>query len=109
MKDAAEDWLPGQKRGEWNLILSKYSATRWSYFLKNPSGGGSGASSYPSPKAAFHAGVYRVAWGEPSVNPGKEKVWVIEQIWDGQKEDYVTKKSYWWKIPPDQLAVKFKS
>lgn len=69
-------------------------------------GGGSGSGAYPTAKAAFAAGT-RIAWGEPSVNPGKEKAWVIEQVWDGEKEDYVTKKSYWWTIPADKLAVKF--
>jgi hypothetical protein len=109
LKDDEEDWLPGQKRGEWNLILSKYSPSRWSYFLKNPVGGGSGSTSYPSIKAAFSAGTYRVAWGEPSVNPGKKKVWVIQQEWDFEAEEYKTKKSYWWDIPENLLAIKFKS
>jgi hypothetical protein len=108
LKDDQEEWLAPQKRGEWNLIISKYSATRWQYFLKNPHGGGSGSSSYPTLRAAFAAGTRPVAWGEPSVNPGKKKIWVIEQVWDFNKEDYVVKKSYWWDIPADLLGTKFR-
>lgn len=106
--DAEAGWQPGQKRNEWNLSLYKYSASRWSYFLTNPSGGGSGSSSYPTLKAALAAGTRNVAWGEPSVNPGKKKVWVMEQTWDPEAEAYAVKKSYWWDIPDDLLQKKFR-
>lgn len=106
--DAEDGWQPGQKRNEWNLSIYKYSPSRWSYYLTNPSGGGSGSSSYPSFKAAFAAGTQGVAWGEEAVNPGKKKVWVMEQTWDPEAEAYKVTKSYWWNIPEELLQRKFK-
>lgn len=80
-----------EKRGEWNLVVRKYSATRWSYYLKNPVGGGGGSSSYPNPRAAIAAAIGR------GVNDtmGKDKVWVIIQEWDPAAERYRTRKTYW--------------
>lgn len=105
--DTNEDWKPEHKRGDWNLLIYKYSATRWSYFLKNPVGGGSGSTAYPSARQAFAAGTNRVSWGSiPSKNPGK--VWVVEYAWDihaGDEGEYKVKKSYWWEIPADKRSL----
>lgn len=87
-----EEWAPHEKKGEWNLIISKSRATRWDYFLKNPVGGGGGSSSYSSVNAAIQAAIGRGVSG----NYGKDKVWVIVQEWDGDK--YVQKKMQWLPI-----------
>lgn len=89
------DWSKDQKKGEWNLIISKSRATRWDYFLKNPKGGGGGSTSYKSVKEAIAAAIGRGV----ADKMGKDKVWVIIQEWDSEKEDYKTKKSYWMDFP----------
>lgn len=80
-----------EKRGEFNLYIRKGRATRWDYSLHNPEGGSAGSSSYPSIKAAIAAAIGRGV-RDPK---GKDRVWVIIQVWDSDKEDYVTKKTYW--------------
>jgi len=83
-----------EKSGEWNLLISKYSPTRWRYTLKNPKGGSGGSGAYSTPKAAIAAAIGRGV----SDTMGKEKVWVIEQVWNAGKGDdggYETKKTYW--------------
>lgn len=83
-----------EKRGEWNLYVRKDRKTRWHYFLQNPKGGGGGSSSYTSAKSAIAAAIGRGV----ADAMGKDKVWVIEQVWDydaGEDGEYVTKKSYW--------------
>lgn len=86
-----------EKKGEWNLIISKSRKTRWDYFMKNPQGGGGGSSSYTSEKAAIAVGMRSVGWEKNA--PGKDKVWVIVQDWDPEKGDYVVKKTFWEPIP----------
>jgi hypothetical protein len=87
-----------EKRGEFNLYIRKSRATRWDFSLHNPEGGSSGRTSFPSVKAAIAAAIGR---GLKDTR-GKEKVWVIIQEWDPDKEDYVTKKTYWEPIPKAQ-------
>lgn len=108
LKDDADEWLAGQKRGEWNLTISKYSPSRWSYFLKNPRGGGGGTTGYRNVQSAITAAINGVAWGEPQVNPGKDRIWIMEQVWNAEEGAYETKKSYWWKIPEDVRGKMFK-
>ena len=78
-----------EKKGEWNLYLDK-DKTKWRWTLVNPKGG-SGASSANSKGGAIGAAIGRGV----SDTMGKDKVWVIERIWDAGKGDYVTKKTYW--------------
>jgi hypothetical protein len=103
-----DDWGPNQKRGEWNLAISKYSPSRWRFFLRNPLGGGFGSGSYSSAKTAFYAAVSGVAWGEERVNPkGKDKIWVIQKIWNPEIGNYELVKKYWWNIPDELMQKKF--
>jgi len=89
-----DDWLPEEKRGEWNLQVNKHSRTRYGWFLRNPSGGGTGMASYPSIKSAIAAATRRNKdWA------GKDKIWVIISVWDFNKGEYVTKKKYWMDVP----------
>jgi hypothetical protein len=82
---------PDEKPGEWNLMIRKYSGSRWSYFLKNPQGGGGGSGAYSTVKAAVAAGSKAKDW------KGKKKIWVVIQKWNG--DDYETTKAYWMDVP----------
>jgi hypothetical protein len=78
-----------KKRGEWNLVVYKSRATRWDYFLENPTGGGGGSSSYTSLKAAIAAGTTNKNFR------GATKVWLIQAVWDAETEDYRVEKTGW--------------
>lgn len=79
-----------EKKGEWNLYLRKHLGTKWGWTLVNPKGGSSG-SSEGSKSRAMGAAIGR---GVQDLM-GKERVWVVEQAYDSDTKDYVTKKTYW--------------
>jgi len=84
-----EGILAHGKDGEWNLHLRKYSASRWSFTLVNPTGGSFGTGSFPNQKQAVKSALSGASL------EGTGKVWVTVGIWDSEIEQYRVTKSYW--------------
>ena len=99
-------WNSWEKRGEWNLNVYK-QGSRWSYFMKNPKGGGGGSGGYSSMTAAIAAG-QKVGWANKHINPdGKTKFWLTSLKWDpnkGEDGDWVAAKSEWKEVPKELLG-----
>lgn len=88
VKLAWED-IPELKKGEWGIVLQKYSATRWRFTVVNPQGGSGSSGAYPNAKAALAAAKHN--------NIEADKVKVVQQEWDpdkGEEGEYVTKKTW---------------
>jgi hypothetical protein len=70
----------------WKLTVWKYSASRWSFTMENPSGGSFGTNAFKSQRGALINGGRYVPQGAT--------VQVTVQNWNWEAGDYETTKTY---------------
>jgi hypothetical protein len=116
----AEEWYPragaAEGRGsvrspgeaevrpsEWNIVIRKYSPSRWSYTVHTPQGGSFSTTAFTTAKSALRqalSGGYdfnRLSrWG------GADSVWTIREVWDRASGDYVVTGTGWTDVATGQ-------
>ena len=98
-QEGENEWTEDQKRNEWNLLINKYTPSKWSYYLKNPSGVGSGMNGYSSQKSAISG----AKLDKVDLN-GAKKIWVVVSIWNTGTGEYDITKSYWMPAPESKVV-----